>query len=296
MEHFHSSVVGDHRNDRRGKVLLRGEGRKSVCVLSRDNYRHTLLRFGNSKLGSRQPLVLFGHFVKPDFKPVGKLAYGDRNAARAEVVTLFNHTRRFAVQKQSLKLALGERVALLNFRAAGLNRLDVVSLGGARRAAAAVSPGFAAQKYNQIALLRFCAVYHIRFRTADHEARFKPFCPVTGVIDFLYLPRGKPYLVAVRREARRRGFGNYPLRKLALYRVFNGIGRVCATRNAHGLKHIRSARKRIAYRAAETSSRAAERFYFGRVVVRFVLEHYRVFLFFTVEHGVDFNRAGVYLV
>ena len=128
-EHLHAPVVRDRRDGRCVEVLLRGKTDKFRNVLLCDDDRHALLRFGDGKLGAREPLIFERNFVKLDDEPVRKFADGDGDAARAEVVALFDAAGRLFVQKQPLQLALGERVALLHLRAAGLHRMRVVRLG-----------------------------------------------------------------------------------------------------------------------------------------------------------------------
>ncbi len=291
--HFHSSVARNGCNGRCRKVLLLGKRNKLIHVVRGYDNRHSLLTFGNGKLGTRKSLVLFGHFVKLNYKSVGKFAYGYGNTARAEVVALFN---RIGVQKQPLQLSFRQRVALLHFRAAGLHRLFIVRLGRARCAAATVAPRFPAEKHDYVALRGFFAVNHIRFSSADYKARFQSLSLETGVINFFYLTGGKPYLVAVGREARRRRLGYYALGQFARDCILNRFGRVRAACYAHRLQNVSPARKRVAYSAAQARCRPAERFYFRGMVVRFVFKHYGILLFFTVDYRVNLNRAGVNFV
>ncbi len=92
-------MVHNERNGRGGKVFLRRKRYKFVRVLGLNYYRHSFLRFGNGKLGTRQTLIFFGDFIKEYVKPVRKLAYGDGHAACAEVVALFNHFCRAGIEE-----------------------------------------------------------------------------------------------------------------------------------------------------------------------------------------------------
>ena len=78
--------------------------------------------------------------------------------------------------------------------------------------------------------------------------------------------------------------------------ILYGFGGVGTARYAHGLEHIRSARKGIADGAAEAGSRTAEGFDFGGVIVSFVFEHDGVLCRLTVKSYVYVDGAGVYLV
>ena len=113
------------------------------------------------------------------------------------------------------------------------------------------------------------------------------------MIHFVHDARGKPDLISVRRESRRRPLRDGALGKFSRERVFElfpGIGRA---RDPHRLIHVRSAAERIADGAAEAGRRAAERLDLRRVIVRFVFKHDEVFFRFAVDLRVDTDRAGV---
>ena len=295
-EHLHAPVVRNDRDRRRREVLFRCKADKFVLFLCVHDDRHAFLRFGNGKLRTRKSFVFERNFVKVDDQPVGKFADGDGNAARAEVVAFFDAAGGLFIQKQPLQFALGERIALLHFRAAGFHRMRVVRLGRTRGAAAAVAPRFAAEQDDDVARLRLFAVHHVALCPADDEARFQPLRLVAGIVHFVYDTRRKPDLVAVGRKSRRSRFGDDALRKFAGKGVLYLFARICRTRHAHRLIDIRPARKRIADSAAEAGGRSAERLYFGRVVVRFVLEHDEILFHLAVYLRIYADGAGVYLV
>ena len=96
-QHFHAPVVRDDGDGRGCQVFFRREADKLFFVLFGDDDRHALLRFGDGEFRARQPFVFQGHFVEVDHEPVGKFADGDGNAARAEIVALFDLARDFGV-------------------------------------------------------------------------------------------------------------------------------------------------------------------------------------------------------
>ena len=262
----------DFRNDFRLQILLCGELQKLFGVLRIDDDRHTFLRLADRKFGTVQPVVLARNGVEVDFEPVRELAYSHAHAARSEVVTPLYEPARLGVAEKPLKFSLFGRVALLNFRAARLDRAYGMRLRRAGRAAATVSAGAAAEQNNDVARRGNFAPHVLFGRSRDHRADFHTFRRVTVVINFVHNPCCKPYLIAVRRVPRRRAGNDFALRKLTLDRLRNGNGGICRARNAHRAVNVSAPRKRIADRTAYTGSRTAERFDFGRVIVRFVLE------------------------
>ncbi len=105
--------------------------------------------------------------------------------------------------------------------------------GRSCRPAAAVPAGLAAEKNNNVSRRGLCAVNHIGFRSADDEAGFETLSLITGVVQFFHLTGSKPYLIPVRRKARRRRFGNNPLRQFSFQSIFNRFGRIRAARYSH---------------------------------------------------------------
>ena len=111
------------------KVFFLSLGDEFVNVLLFQHDSHSLLRFGDGKLGAVQTLVFLAHVVQTNVQSVRKFAYGDTHAACAEVIAAFDHGSNLAVAEKTLYLALGGRIALLDLRAAGLEGRTVVRLG-----------------------------------------------------------------------------------------------------------------------------------------------------------------------
>ena len=103
----------------------------------------------------------------------------------------------------------------------------------------------------------------------------------------------QPYLITVARIAGRSLGTDDTLRKFAFERLPHRLVYVARTRHTHRLVDIRPARKRVADGAAQAGGGTAERLYFGRMVVRFVLELKQPLLRLSVHIDVDENAAGV---
>ena len=126
--HAQSRFLGDYSYNCRFEVFARRVFTEFFSVVARDDYRHALLRLGDRELGAVESLVFLRYARQVDVKPVGELAYRDRDSARAEVVAAFYQTGDVGVAEETLKLALLGRISLLHLRAAGSQRIVSVSL------------------------------------------------------------------------------------------------------------------------------------------------------------------------
>ena len=294
--HHKARFLGDDGNLRRLQILLVGHLLEALKHIRRDDAGHALLRFGNRQLRAVQPLVFLRHGVQLDHKAGRKLADGDAHAARAEVVAALNHLREFRVAEQPLDAALGRCVALLHLRAAGRERLRVVRLGGARRAAAAVAAGAPAQQHHDIARFGLRAAHVVARGRGDHRAQLHALGDKARMIVFLHLARREADLVAVAGIALRRGRGDAPLGQLARAGAAVRHARVARTGDAHRLIDVAAAGERVADRAAEAGRRAAEALDLRRVVMGLVFEHDEPRLVPAVHVRGDDDGAGVDLV
>ena len=127
--------------------------RKRCLVALGDDDGHALLALGYGELRAVEAGVLALDAVEVYLQAVGELAYGDGDAARAEVVAALYHARDLAVAEEALELALDGGVALLHLRAAVGEAVAVVGLARARRAAHAVAARAAAEQYDDVARL-----------------------------------------------------------------------------------------------------------------------------------------------
>ena len=93
------------------------------------------------------------------------------------------------------------------------------------------------------------------------------------------------------------GFRNkLSLRQFALHRLFHRHSRVTGSGNTHRLIYISTSGQRIADSAAETSSRAAKRFNFCRMIMCLILKVDQPFFGFSVNFHRHNNTAGVNLI
>ncbi len=292
----HARLGRDLGDDRRLQVLLASVAQEFVHVIGGDGARHALLRFGNGKLGSVEAVIFLGNLVQVDAQPIGKLADGHRNAARAEVVAALDQAACLAAAEQALDLALLGRVALLHLGAAGLQAVEVVLLGRTRRAADAVAAGSAAQKHDDIARSRGFATHVIGRRGRHDCADLHALGNIAGMIQLVDLACCKTDLIAVAGIARSGRGDQLALRQLAGKRLGNGRQRVCRTGHAHGLIHVAAPGQWIANGSAQTRRRAAERLDLGGMVVRLVLEQVQPILILAVDVNRALHRAGVDLL
>ena len=294
--HLKSRLFGDDGHDLRIEVFLLRLGAEFLHILRVEHDRHTLLRFGNRKLGAVEALVLLRDFVQINLKARCKLADGDAHAARAEVVAALDERGNLRVTEQTLNFAFGRRVALLHLCAANLDGFERMRLGGTRCAAAAVTARCAAEQHDNVSGLRLEALDVRLRRCADDRANLHALCNITGVIKLRDLTGRKADLVAVGGIARRSAGGNLSCGQLTLHRILKRNSRVAAAGNAHRLINIRSAGERVANRAAKACCRAAERLNLRRVVVGLILELHEPLLGLAVDRDRHFNGTGVDLV
>ena len=205
-----------------------GELDELLDVFGRQRHGHALLALGDGQLGAVQAVVLLGDAVEVDGQAVGQLAHGDGHAARAEVVAALDHFAGVLAAEQALDLALDGSVALLHLGAAGLDAVQVVGLGRARRAADAVAAGATAQQDHDVARSGGLAAYVVGRGCAHDSADFHALGGVARMVQLVDLARCEADLVAVRGITRGGGGDQLTLGKLALeglgYRD-RGVGR-----------------------------------------------------------------------
>ena len=179
------------------KVLLFGKCQHLVGILLIDYDGHTLLGFGNRKLGSVKTRILLRNLVKVYAKACCQLADGNGNTAGTEVVTLLNQVAYLTAAEQSLQLTLGRRITLLYFRTAGIDGFGRMLLRGTGRTAAAVTSGPAAHQNDDVAGIRGLTDYICPRRGAHNGTDFHTLCNIVGMIDFINEAGGKTDLVTV---------------------------------------------------------------------------------------------------
>ena len=179
------------------EVFLSCEGEEGCLVFLFDNYCHSLLRLGDSKLGAVKTVVLLGNCVKVDIKTVSKLTDSNGNAACAKVVTTLDHSGNGGVSEKTLDLSFLGCVTLLNLCTAVFKGLKVVGLGGAGSTAAAVTTRSAAEKDNDVAILGALTSYVSGRSGSDNCTDLHMLCRIAVVINFINYTGCKTDLVTV---------------------------------------------------------------------------------------------------
>ena len=214
--HVHARLGGNLGDNGRLQVLLGGVAHELIDVTIGDGAGHALLGLRDSELGAVQAVVLLGHGVQVHVQAVGKLAYGDRDAAGAKVVAALDQAAGVAAAEEALQLALDRSVALLDLGARGLDGLGVLGLGGAGGAADAVTAGAAAQQDDLVGGGGALAAHVVCRGSAHDGADLHALGHVAGVIELVDLAGGKADLVAVAGVAGGSGGYELALRQLAL--------------------------------------------------------------------------------
>ena len=291
--HAHATAIGDDRDRRGFEVFCMRKLDEALHVLRRERDRHALLTFGDGELGAVEAFVFLGYAIEVDLEAVGQLADGDRNAACTEIVAALDHAAGLGVAEQALDLALDRRVALLHFRAARFDGLEVVRFGRARCAADAVAAGASAEQDDHIFWSRGFTANISRGRCAHHRADLHALCGIAGVVKLVHLARCQTDLVAVGRKACCCRGDELALRQLAGKRFGHRDQRICRARYAHRLVDVAAARKRVADRAAHAGCRTAEGLDLRGMIVCFVLEEVEPILLFAVHIHLHLHGAGV---
>ena len=294
--HHEAVRIGDPGHGHGIQILFRRQRQELFDVSCRYAAGHSLLGFGDGEFGAVQSFVLLRHEVQIDIQTVRQFADGDGYAACAEVVAALDEPRRFAVAEQSLHLSFFGCVALLDFRAAGLDGVHVVGLGSAGGAADAVTARAAAQQDDHVAGSRNFSADVLRGRCRYDCAELHSLRYVTGVVDLFHDAGGQADLVAVGGVARCCGLGELLLGDLAGKRFAQGPRRVRCAAHAHRCIDVRSAGERIADDAAGAGGCAAEGLDLGRMIVGFVLEEKQPGFFLAVDIYGHLDGAGVDLV
>ena len=110
--HHKALFLGDSGNNGRLKVLFCGKRQEFLYVLIGNHHCHTLLRFGDGKLGAVKAVVLLANSIQIDGQAVGKLTDGNGYTARTEVIAALDKARDVGVAEKSLDLALLGRLLL----------------------------------------------------------------------------------------------------------------------------------------------------------------------------------------
>ena len=269
---------------------------KSVHIGRIHHHGHPLLGFGDGDLGSVKACVFLWHFVEIHPQAVGEFSDGDRDAACAEVVALFDQEAHFLPTEHALKFPLGRSVSFLYLCPAHFNGGFGMYFGGARSSADAVASRASAEQDDHIARVGGLPDHGASGGRAENGADLHPFGHIIGMIDLLYIACRKADLVAVGAVASGRLAYQFFLRQFALESFLHAHRRVGGSCHAHRLIDIGPAGKRIPDRAAQTGGCAAEGFDLCRMVVCLVLEVDEPLLFFSIHIHRHHDGAGVDLL
>ncbi len=293
-------LFGDAGQRSRLQVLLGGVFEKFRLIFGRHDNSHALLGFGDGQFSAVKSFIFLGNEVQIDLQAVCQLADGDGDTARAEVIALFDEAGDLGTAEQSLELALCGGIALLNFRAAGGQRLLGVGLGGTCGAADAVTSGAAAQQDDDIAGVGVETLHVGACRRAHDRADLHAFGQIAGVVDLGDMTGGKTDLVAVAGIAVRSADDQLFLGKLAPDGLGNGNSGIRRTGHAHGLIDIAASRQRIADGTAQAGCRAAERLDLCGMVVGLIFKEDKPLLGLGPVAVIDLDRnhdgAGVVFI
>ena len=293
---YQTGLFRYHRDLRRLQVLFPGIAKKCFHVFGINHNCHPLLRLRDSDLCSVQAGIFLRHLIQVYPKPVGQLSDSHRDAAGAKVITFLDETAYLFPAEQALDLPLGRRISLLYLRAAGLDGLLCMDLGGTGGSAAAVPPGPSAQQDNDISRIRSLPDHRTARRGAQDCSDLHSFRHIIRMIDLLHRSGGKADLVSVGTVSVSRLPYQLLLRQLSFHGLFHGDGGIRRTRHTHGLVHIGTAGQGIPDGSAKTGGRSSERLDLSGMVVGLVLKVHQPLFFHPVHFYGDHNTAGIDLL
>ena len=285
--------VRSDSNDRRFQIFFRRVFHEFFHMFRSYYDSHAFLRFGNSQFRAIQTFIFFGNFIEIDIQAIGQFPNGDRHTAGAEVIAALDEDRHFMAAEQALDFPFRQRIALLDFSAAGFQRFYGMLFGRSRRAAHAITTGFAAQQDNDIPGNRFFPD-NIRPRSrTENGTDFHTFCNKSLMIIFFYFSRRQTNLVAIGAVAFGSACRQRALRELSWQGIFNRLPGIAGAGDTHSLVYIGPAAQGIADTPAQAGSGTAERFNFCRMIMCFVFKEKKPFFFFSVYIDGDNNGAGI---
>ena len=291
--HEQAGRFSNHRNYSRLEVFLISKGNEFITVFSPDNYRHALLRLGDSKLGTVKTFIFFRNLIKVYHQAVGQLTDGYSHTAGAEIVAALDEAACLRIAEQTLNLTLCRRITLLYLGSCLSKRSLGMTLRGAGSTTYTVTACTTADENDQIAGLRSLAnnihpgsgcYYGTDFQTLCYEARMVYLRHLTG---------SQTNLVAVRAVAGCGSLSNLLLGQLARKGILHGSAGIGCTGDSHRLIYISAAGQRVTNSTAQTGSCAAERLNLSGMVVGLVLEHDEPLFNLPVYFCRHYDAAGI---
>ena len=293
VKHLQTTAVGDIRHVCDFYIFFMAVPFELFPVGSFHYHRHPFLGFGNGQFRSVQAAVLDRNTVEPYFQSSGKLPYGHAHPSGAEVIGLFHKPRDLRPPEKPLQLALLRGIAFLHLRGTFVKRFGVVLFGRACGSTYPVTSGTSSEHKYDISSLRGFPAHGRSLHSSDDGTDLKPFRHIVVMINFPYVSRRKPYLVAVARIARGGFRGNHFLRKFSFQSFLHAGIYVARPGHAHRLIHVTAAGQRVPDGASQTGGGPAERLYLGRMVMGFVLELEQPFLGLPVHVDIHIYAACI---
>ena len=195
--HYHSRFLGNSSNLVCFEVFILRESNEFILVGGLNNYRHSLLRFGDSKLCAVKTLVLLADCIEIDRQTVCKLTDSYRNTACAEVVAALDKTGNLRVTEKTLDLSFLGGVSFLYLGCHGGKRFHIVGFRRACCASDTVTAGSSAKKNYYVACCGTLTAYVVCRRCCNNSSALKTLCHVSVVINLCYVSCRKTDLVAV---------------------------------------------------------------------------------------------------
>ena len=275
------------------QIFLMRIGQELVCVLRIHHYSHSLLRLGNGKLCSVQTFIFLRNLVQIHLQTGSQLADCDRNAAGAEIITLFYNGADLRTAEHPLDLTLGRCISLLYLCPTCLKRRCLVRLGGTGGSPDSVTSGPSPKKNDYISRIRIFPDHCFSGRGAHNCADLHTFCHILRMIDFFYISGSQAHLVSIRAVAFCCSSGQCFLGELAFQRLRGRSRRICRSGHPHCLVHIGSSGKRIPDSASQAGGRPSERLNLGRMIMRLIFKIDQPLLAAAVHIDRDDNAAGI---
>ena len=220
------------------QVLFRSIFHKFINVFRVYNHCHTLLRFGDGKLGSIKTFIFLRYFVKIYYQSVCQLTDGNRHTTCTKVVTFANQSGHFRTAEQSLDLALSWCISFLNLSSTGLNGSLRMNLGRTSCTAAAVTSGSATQQNDNITRIRSLADHVFSRSCAHNSTDLHTFCHIVRMIDLFYIAGCKSDLITIRTITTGSTTHQFFLRKLSFQCLRYRNRWISSTSHTHCLIYI----------------------------------------------------------
>ena len=127
--HDHTRCFRNNSDSVRFQILFFSFSDELIGIFGSDDYGHTLLGFGDRKLGTVETFVFLADIVQFDLKTVSQFTDGNTDTAGTEIVAALDQACYFSVAEQSLDLSFLGSVTFLYFTGHRLEGFQVMCLG-----------------------------------------------------------------------------------------------------------------------------------------------------------------------